>query len=170
MATGPIKSSGAFTTTNYFYTARNEIDYESDPADPAHFIDYVYDPEGRQSLRHDRRGNGATGQIERTTQQTFNDDGTLAERKASGAGLSEHRTTFGYDADGNTVSVKTYKDGSATPNVSEILAGYTSAGGIKDWSEKLYPPAGAPAITKTGSYIFGQDGPPTARPLPQPGS
>jgi hypothetical protein len=24
---------------------RNEIEYESDPADPAHFIDYVYDDE-----------------------------------------------------------------------------------------------------------------------------
>jgi hypothetical protein len=76
----------------------------------------------------DRRDNGATGLVERTTQQSFNDDGTLAERKATGTGLSEHRSVFGYDADGNTTSVNTYKDGSATPNVSELVAGYTSAG------------------------------------------
>jgi len=149
--------AGAFTTTNYFYTARNEIDYETDPADPAHFIDYVYDDQGRQTLRHDRRDNGATGTVERTTQQTFNPDGTLAERKATGTGLSEHRSVFGYDPDGNTTSVNTYRDGSASPNVSELTAGYTGAGELKDWTETIYPPTGD-AITKSGSHVWGQDG------------
>jgi hypothetical protein len=110
--------AGAFTTTNYFYTARNEIDYETDPADALHFIDYVYDDEGRQSFRHDRRDNGATGTIERTTEQVFRADGRISESKASGPGLSEHRSVFGYDPDGNPTSVKTYKDGSASINVS----------------------------------------------------
>jgi RHS repeat-associated protein len=148
--------SGAFTTTNYFYTDRNEIDYETDPGDAAHVIDYEYDNEGRQTFRSDRY-NGITGAIERTMQQVFNDDGTLSDRKATGTALSEHRSVFGYDADGNTTSVNTYKDGSATPNISAVTANYTSGGELKDWSEAIYPPTGA-AVTKTGSYSWGQDG------------
>ncbi|HEU4868035.1 MAG TPA: DNRLRE domain-containing protein [Actinomycetota bacterium] len=156
--------NNAFTTTNYFYTDRNEIDYETDPADAAHVVDYVYDYEGRQSFRHDRRGTVSPSTpldslpIERTTQQTFNADGTLAERKATGTGLSEHRSVFGYDADGNTTSLNTHKDGSANANVSGIIANYTSAGELDEWWETLYPPTGGAAVTKTGSNLFAQDG------------
>jgi len=150
--------NGDHITTSYAYTPLNQLDHESDPADAAHFIDYLYDKQGRQTHRHDRRDDPVTGTIERTVQRTFNADGTLAEQKATGTGLQEHRSVYGYDPDNNLASVKTYSAGSATPNISELAATWTSSGQLQSWSETIYPPGGGAPVTKSGSYDWAQDG------------
>ncbi|MEX0791144.1 MAG: hypothetical protein WD178_10255, partial [Actinomycetota bacterium] len=152
--TQPKDSNGQLLTT-YTYTDRNEIKTETDPADPAHIIEYVYDGEGRQEFRYDKH-NGAT---ERTVQQTWRDNGSLLERKATGTGLTEQRSTFGYDADGNMTSVKTYAGGSSNVNVSEITATYTSSEELDTLSETIFGPAtDVLGETVISNFDWAQDG------------
>lgn len=158
LALSQPKDVGGQLTTNFTYTARNEIASESDPADPLHRVDYSYDAEGRQRFRYDKY-NGAT---ERTVEQIYRDDGRITEKTASGGGLSTHRTTFGYDAAGNPTFANSYFDGSATANISSISAAYTTADELKTWTETIHPSSGA-GVTKTSSFSYERDGLLTAR-------
>jgi len=146
---------GASTTTNYAYTSRNEIATETDPSDPAHTIDYSYDPEGRQTLRQDKY-NGA---VERNHDQSYNDDGKLAQSIASSPSTTAGRleTAYGYDANGNQTSVAAKADGAASTNVSSLSPTYTTADEMKILSETIYPPSGA-GVTKASNYAYAQDG------------
>lgn len=92
-------------------------------------------------------------------QQTWLDNGSLLERKATGTGLTEQRSTFGYDADGNMTSVKTYAGGSSGVNVSEITATSTSAGELDTLHETIFGPAtDVNGETVTSSFDWAQDG------------
>lgn len=146
---------GASLTTSYTYSPRNEIASESDPADAAHTVAYAYDSVGRQRFRHDRY-NGAT---ERTVEQIWRDDGRLSRRVASFAATSsaKHDAAFDYDANGNVIAADTTVNGAASPNLSAISVGYTTADEPSTWTETLYPPTGA-AVTKASSYTYAQDG------------
>ena len=150
----PSDIAGSIVAT-YTYTERNEIASEVDASDPDHLITYGYDAEGRQLLRHDVNGGVTT----RTVEQTWNGDGTLAERSGSlpGTTVGLHRSTFAYDANGNPISMKTYLDGATTPNVSDITVDHTSMDEPKTWTETLFLPSG-PGVTKTSTFAYERDG------------
>jgi RHS repeat-associated protein len=149
------KDTGGELVTNYTYTPRNEIDTETDPTNGGHLIDYDYDGEGRQRFRHDR----ANGAIVRTLEQTYLDDGKQSQKIASAAGTTagRHVSTWAYDANGNTIGVTAALDGAASPNVSSITAGYTTADEPATWSETLWT-AGGTAVTKASSWAYLPDG------------
>ena len=104
---------------------------------PAHFI-----VPPRMLIGFTRKGGG--------------DDVTDRDARFSGTASGEHKTTFGYDADGNTTSIVAYLDGSPIPAAS-TTASYTSAGQMATWTETI---AG---IAKDGAYGWDQDGTLTSR-------
>lgn len=140
---------GATITTTFGYTVRNEIAWESDPADTAHRVRYAYDGEGRQISREDQT-NGVTN---RTIQQTRRADGRVTEKNSSFALTTsgQHRVTYGYDAHGNVTSLQTMIDGTASPSVSIGIA-YTSADEPSTWDETV---AG---VTKRTTFAYERDG------------
>lgn len=149
------KDAGAELVTSYTYTPRNEIDTESDPADPLHSIDYDYDGEGRQRFRRDR----VNGVVERSAEHLYFDDGRLAQSIASfaSAAFGRHSATWAYDANGNATSVSTTIDGAASANVSSITAAYTTADELATWSETIWNASGS-GFTKSSSYSYRSDG------------
>jgi RHS repeat-associated protein len=146
---------GGSTTTSYTYTPRNEISTATDPADAAHVLAYAYDSEGHQRFKYDKHNNV----VGRTLEQLWNDDGSMAEAKASFTGTTTgmHRTVYGYDAGQNQTLVTTYLDGAATANASTLSMAYTSADEPKTLTETLYAPNGT-SVQSTADYAYGRDG------------
>jgi len=152
---------GQSTSTSYTYTARNEIDLATDPADPNHVIDYDYDNMGRQTSRRDRSGTSAdlaSRPVVRTTATSYDRDGRMVTKDATypNTASGEHKSTFEWNPDGTLKAARTYKDGSASPFAS-FDGTYTSAGELESWTETLTNTAGVP-VAKSSSYTYQQDG------------
>jgi YD repeat-containing protein len=101
---------------------------------------------------------------QRKTEWVFNDDGTTRFETSTGAGLTTHRSQFGYDEDNNLTSVKTADNynldpqSPVDPNVSQITNHYTSQGELEKLTEAIYPPGTTTAVTKTSEFTWQRDG------------
>ena len=162
---------GQSITTTYSYTARNEIDLATDPADPNHVVDYDYDNLGRQTYRRDRSGtssNLASRPVVRTTATGYDADGRILTKDATypSSPNGGHKTTFQWNSsDGplcgnkpcDALKVATASKDGVPAAFSTFVGTYTSAGELESWTETLTNTAGTP-VNKTGSYTYQQDG------------